>query len=133
MFVRRGVLTHKRRPAPGIPVNQIVSSLPQVFILIILKSRRINTYAPPPRFAVFCTHLSTRNPFGIRTYRKCARKFFRIRTCKNKGGYPAPSRNSLPVLRRRPNRLRARQRKQVSNAMIPLPFGDDCHWKEGVG
>ena len=65
MFVGRSVSTHQRRPASGVRVNQIAPSLPQMFILINLKSRRINTYRHLPCFAAFRPKSSPRNPFTI--------------------------------------------------------------------
>ena len=86
MFTGRSVPNLQCRPAFPAGANQVVPYLPQILIPIDLKPRRINTYAPPPRFAVFWPKLSRRNPFGIRTYRECSCNLFRIRTYQKPGG-----------------------------------------------
>jgi hypothetical protein len=91
MFAARSVSNLQCRPSFPAHVNQIVPSLPQVLIPISLKPRRINTYAPPPRFAVFWPQSPACNSFIGNTYEKPLRKSFRSNTYKKPGeGGPSP-------------------------------------------
>ena len=105
MFAGRSISNPRFRPAFPVGDNQVAPSLPQMFIPIGLKPRRINTYAPPPRFAVFWPQSSKRNSFISNTYQKSLRKSFRIRTYKNRGEGPLRRRRKEsrpPVLSFRP-------------------------------
>src|SRR5271168_1791962 len=66
MFAARSVSNVQRRRA----LPAYVNSIPQLLIPINLKPRRINTYALPPRFAVFCQQSPAHNSFISNTYKK---------------------------------------------------------------
>src|SRR5271168_1737145 len=90
MFAARSVSNVQRRRA----LPAYVNSIPQLLIPINLKPRRINTYALPPRFAVFCQQSPAHNSFISNTYRKPLPKSFRSNTYKKTGG-----RGPLPAVR----------------------------------